>query len=344
MPEYALLRGGRNCQDVPVFDGELQIPRPDCVDNEQWESLTQLRARLDHAVLNEDLALVVGSAKELCEAVAKLVWLRRGEQYGTNTSFPDLVTGAHRLVDRLPGYGTLGDGGARTVAQTAMKFVRGLGELRSRAGTGHGRPEPVELAIEDAAFSARVAILWSSWMLGRLDTLVAALPETLADNLRSNIFYKGELVSRLVDSGLPTMDVDDQRVIGIAVGQRAAGGTFNVYHEGVAPAANTLNIDEWPLAYREGVAEGLLLDRNGYLTVPPGLVGSLIELLQPLSGHGAPVIAGLAARVTETEIAYGVKKSERDDAIAALRSAAQAANDLLLQEALEALATQVEAL
>lgn len=81
------------------------------------------------------------------------------------------------------------------------------------------------------------------------------------------MFYKGDLSRRLRQVALPMMDERDQRVVGFAVGQRGGpGGTVNVFSEGVLAAAETHDLEAWPVAYRVGAAEGLFTDRNGYLS------------------------------------------------------------------------------
>jgi len=156
----------------------FDLTHPEHVGDDEWEGLSQLRDRLERALRSGDHPLAVGTAKELCEAVAKLTWLRRGEQFASRTDMSQLVAQAHKLVGRLPGESGAMANEAREIAQTAMRLVSNLVELRDRAGTGHGRPERSSLDAHDAEFAAGVALLWSSWMLGRLDALVANSPET----------------------------------------------------------------------------------------------------------------------------------------------------------------------
>jgi hypothetical protein len=144
-----------------------EFQRPQCVNDAEWEALSALDHRIRRAEEAGDHALTIGTAKELCEAAAKTVWRHRGRQFGSRTDLSELVKTAQRFVDRLPPHGAAESGLTRRLAQTATKLVELLGELRNRAGTGHGRPEPVVVDERDAAFVAGVARLWCSWLLAR---------------------------------------------------------------------------------------------------------------------------------------------------------------------------------
>lgn len=146
--------------------GVIELNRPACMNDAEWSALTALRDRIDRALSEGDHSLVLGTAKELCEAVAKVTYQQRKERFGSNTDMSDLIPGAHRLVGRLPA-GVDGAHGAavRDLAQGAMKIANRIVDLRNRAGTGHGRPEPIHLDEVDARFAAGAAFLWCAWIL-----------------------------------------------------------------------------------------------------------------------------------------------------------------------------------
>ena len=50
----------------------LELTRPDCLDDRQWEAVSEHDARLARALRDNDAALMLGTAKDLCEAVAKI--------------------------------------------------------------------------------------------------------------------------------------------------------------------------------------------------------------------------------------------------------------------------------
>jgi hypothetical protein len=102
----------------------FDLDRPECVDDEQWQALTEHRERIDRAVRHGDLSLVIGSSKELCETCAKLVWVFSGQQFGSNTDMGELLINAHRAVDRLPGRGTAANDGVRDVSMAMRKSSR----------------------------------------------------------------------------------------------------------------------------------------------------------------------------------------------------------------------------
>ena len=113
-------------------------------------------------------------------------------------------------------------------------------------------------------------MLWSRWVLLRLDIVAASSPVKLIFDLRTPIFYKGVLADRLRDTALASLPVDDQRAVGIAVGQRATSGTIVVWRDGVRTPADSGDLVPWPVAYREGVAEGLLVNADGHATPSEG--------------------------------------------------------------------------
>lgn len=301
----------------------LELTRPNCVNDQEWEALAKLRDRLGRADRDNDAELMLGTAKELCESVAKIAHQQRSEPFAPLPDMPELINGAHRLVDRIPAEGGAQRVAVRGLAQTAMKLAKQLNDLRNQAGTGHGRPDPTGLDEIDGRFAAATGLLWSSWVLSRLDALVAADPDRLAADIASQIFYAGDLERRLREAGLATMEPRDQHAVGYAVGQRGGpGGTANVYREGVAPARSDPDLTRWPAEYRRGVALGLITDRNGYTVVSRPKIISIVELLGPLPDGGATVIDELRGRIAESELAYSVSEEELAEAIDTLREGA----------------------
>lgn len=322
----------------------MELIRPNCVEDNEWASLTMLLSRIERATKDGDHALVLGTAKDLCEAVAKITYQQRSERFGSGIEMSELIPGAHRLVDRLPAVPGGAQGGAvRDLAQGAMKIATRVVELRNRAGSGHGRPEPIQLDAVDSHFAAGASILWCSWILARLDALVANDPDRLARDIGTEIFYKGELEQRLNAAGLAAMDDRDQRVVGFAVGQRGGpGGTWNVFRDGVSAAIDDPSMEVWPVAYREAVAEGLLTDRNGYISVTPSRFETILAILSPLTDHGAEALAAIRIRLNDAEPAYFVTDADREAVVQAVLGAAGARVGPLVNELL-ALAEMLQA-
>ncbi|MCZ7525596.1 MAG: abortive infection family protein [Acidimicrobiia bacterium] len=169
----------------------FDLTRPNCVDADEWRALSALDDRLSRALRDHDAELMLGTAKELCEAVAKVTCQQRGEPFTPLADMPDLINQAHRLVDRLPAEAGAAGGAVRNIAQTAMKLAKQLNELRNQAGSGHGRPTPTGLDEIDGRFAASTALIWCRWMLGRLDALVANDPDRLVGDISRQVFSRG---------------------------------------------------------------------------------------------------------------------------------------------------------
>jgi len=303
----------------------LDLVRPTCVDADEWQAISALDDRLSRALRDHDAELMLGTAKELCEAVAKVTCQQRGEEFTPRTEMPELISKAHRLVDRLPNDGGADGGAVRKMAHTAMKLVTQLNELRNQAGTGHGRPTPPGLDEVDGRFAASTALMWSRWVLGRLDALVANDPHRLVGDLSGGrTFSRGDLRQRLVEAGLPMMEHADQYAVGFAVGQRGGpGSTFVVYGDGVGAAVGSMDLTEWPKDYRRGVAKGLITDRNGYTVVEAATMDAVLALIAPIPvGARAVVVSELRDAIAASEFAYAVDEEDRTEAAAVVKRAA----------------------
>ena len=77
------------------------------------------------------------------------------------------------------------------------------------------------------------ALLWTRWAMRRLQFLILGSLQPLIDDLGSRSFGMGDLALRLQAADLPHLNYDDQRLLGLAVGQRAARNTFTVRIDGV---------------------------------------------------------------------------------------------------------------
>jgi hypothetical protein len=79
------------------------------------------------------------------------------------------------------------------------------------------------------------------------------------------LFRRGTLAERLLAADLPHLEPGDLRLLGVAIAHRAMRDTFVIQEEGVEACASDPRADIWPAAHREGVAEGLFLDREGLI-------------------------------------------------------------------------------
>ena len=308
------------------------IDRPRSLGGEHWKSIRHAQTRMEGAIERQDWALAVGCAKELCEAVARCAIETLGQTPASGTSYSEVVSTSQRLVGRHPGPGLAHDPHTRDLSQAASKIVTKLGQLRNEYGTGHGRAYVPEVLAEHAELCCDASILWTRWILRRLDGIVAGRAAQLVDDLSTGaIFYKGGLARRLTELDLPSLDESEQRRLGIAVGQRAAGGTVNVYNDGVRDAIGSRQAP-WTRAYMTGLTEGLLLNREG--RAEPYLDGMLAIVSSPL-GPRAADLRGIVDRVAQAGFAHQLGTSRRHEACLRLRAVAadypQPVADQLLQ-------------
>lgn len=313
----------------------MELRRPDGIDDTAWNGIQQCLLRLERAVRQHDLSLVVGSAKELAESVAKTVLDARGETVASAVDFPEAVNRTHTVLDRQPGVGLAADPLARDIAQASKNLVLKLGELRNRVGTGHGRATEPDVVEEHAFLCADGAVLWSAWALRRLEHLISGLPAILARDLTSgHVFHRGTLRSRLAQANLPALGEQDQRMLGKSVAQRAMQDTFVVREEGVEACARQPDLGLWPAAYRAGVVEGLFFDRAGYLDATPQLVREAALILLPMPEAKA-VIESVAVQAGAAELSFRLSSDEGK--LAAIRQAIAESAGLLHDEASSAL-------
>lgn len=273
-----------------------RLDRPAELSAQSWAAIVAAEQRLGRAEALGDRPLIVGSAKELVETVAKAIVTARVGTPGANIDFGSLVTEAHKALDRQPGEGLASDGATRQLAQATKQLATALGLLRNDVGTGHGKATLPAVYDESLELAVTGGVLWSRWALRRLAHLLAGALEPLIEDLQSSTFRAGLLSERLRSAGLSGLEEGDARRLGVAVGQRGASGTFVVFGDGVRACADSDDVQAWPPAYREGVAIGLLLDRDGYLVHDPVLASTLVALLDVVpdpAGSLTRVVAAL---------------------------------------------------
>jgi hypothetical protein len=284
------------------------LKRPDGLGDDEWEAIKEAEDRLLGAKATSDAALVVGSAKELCEAIAKVVIAERGEVPASAADLPQVITTAHKLLEYQPGEGLATDPEARKIAQGLKSIVLGLGEMRNRHGTGHGRPAPSGVTDEHAALSFDASLAWSGWALRRLEPYIAGDVTALVRDLEADIFHAGELARRLNYANLSHLPLEDQRRLGMAVARRAGRGTFVVRQDGVE-AVRPEESSTWPGGYVQGLIEGMVFDVNGYLDVNSWKVEEAARLIAALP-EAMQILRELSERVASALGSYGVAQDE----------------------------------
>lgn len=283
---------------------EVKLPRPEGLPDRAWDSITASRERLQRAERDGDWSQMIGSAKELVEATARVVVEARGDPVPSDMELTKTLNQAHSALGRQPGQGLATDPPIRDIAAQAKKIASQLPELRNRYGTGHGRAALPQIDEEAVLVSIDAAMLWCRWALRRLEHLISGQPAALAQDLQSFArFYKGTLARRLEDAGLPDLSSVDQHLLGLAVGRRAMEYTGVVREDGVEACAENSDLSAWPAAYREGLAEGLFLNHGGYVNVDDWAVRQATSVLA-VHPQAADVLAELEEKIKQAGWAY----------------------------------------
>ena len=139
------------------------LDRPGDLGADHWSAIEAHANRLERARRDGDLTLVIGSAKDLVETIAKIVLELSGEVAASNADLPGLLAKAHLALDRLPGQGAAVETPVRNIAQGAKTIISQLPELRNRFGTGHGRVLTPQVDEELALLCLDAALLWARW-------------------------------------------------------------------------------------------------------------------------------------------------------------------------------------
>jgi hypothetical protein len=113
----------------------FDLARPDGFEEDTWGVIAAHADRLERARQAGDLELMIGTAKDLVETIAKATVTVAGEVVASNAKLPRLLSDAHEAFGR----GAAAAAPLRDVAQGAKSAIAQLPELRNRLDTGHGR-------------------------------------------------------------------------------------------------------------------------------------------------------------------------------------------------------------
>jgi hypothetical protein len=304
---------------VPTIPQPAALARPVGLGDDEWSAIQEARDRLVGAVSGPDLPLVVGSAKELCEAVAKVVIAERGGTTTGGLETPELLNLAHRRLEHQPGEGIASDPDVRQLAQGLKSIVLGLAGVRNRHGTGHGRAGPTGITAEHAVLAVMACDAWCAWALRRLEPYIEGDVTALVRDLDDDVFRQGELSRRLTVTNLRHLDAPDQFRLGVAVARRGSRRTFVVIADGIA--AIDLGDPFWPEGYAMGVVSGLLFDANAYFDIAGWKVEHLVQILVGVA-QSRDDAAEILAKATEACEASRVRATldAMRDASAEIRS------------------------
>lgn len=144
------------------------------LDNLSGRNLTQaLRVYVNRAKKGiQDAALVVGTSKDLMEAVAAHVVQEQWGHYPSNVNFPGLLGQAFTALDMATPEQTAvpGEHQRCRLERTLYETACSINNLRNKQGTGHGRPWVPDLK----GYEAKAAV-----------ELIGAIAELMLDNLEA---------------------------------------------------------------------------------------------------------------------------------------------------------------
>jgi hypothetical protein len=165
--QAALRRAGWSLSD----DGALSPIGTIDLDTGGRDALDEQLARLRGAT--SDPSLLLGSAKDLLEAVAKFVI----EELG-GTAPKDFNQLWYLARDRLGVHptqvvpNTAGSEQVRSILQASWTIAEQVNQLRNLQGTGHGRTLPTAMSPEMAMLVVREACSLAQFMLSTLDSVI----------------------------------------------------------------------------------------------------------------------------------------------------------------------------
>jgi Abortive infection C-terminus len=118
-----------------------------------------------------DAALLVGTGKDLMEATAAYVILRRFGSYEENSNFPTLLGQAYAATGlatpNTPP--TSGDSASRDMERALFDAACAVNRLRNREGTGHGRPFVPEVTADVAKAAIQITGVVAELLLNACD-------------------------------------------------------------------------------------------------------------------------------------------------------------------------------
>lgn len=140
------------------------------LDTGDRKALAEQVRRLNEST--DDPALLLGTAKELLEAIYKFVLEEAGTGFPKNGSFNQLQHLALERLQMLPqNVNTSHPGGTelREIWEKAQSLAAKINDLRNLQGTGHGRTLPTGVTTEAARFVIKQGALLGEMMLTKLD-------------------------------------------------------------------------------------------------------------------------------------------------------------------------------
>jgi hypothetical protein len=270
---------------VDLFD----LPEPVHVDAPAWAAIELARDRLRRSWESNDFPETLGKAKELVETVAKVVVESAEGTVADEADYAPTVKSAHKALRRQPGVDLSQHQEVRAIAQAAQTMATSLGPLRNTFGTGHGRARVPDVSTEMVTLGVESALVWCRWALRRLAYLLADYPNDLVDAVNTGT-TRAKLREKFDATALAQQPTEIQHRIGVAFGQQSSGGFGNATEVGVEPAIQG-GFEDYPISYRRGLLEGMLLNSAGQVGLPEFYAPRFVSLLGSLPDREATVAA-----------------------------------------------------
>lgn len=118
----------------------------------------------------EDSALIVGTSKDLMEAVSAHVIQEKTGTYSTQSNFPTLLGQAFILIDMATSQNkkVVGEHPRKDIERNLFDLACSVNRLRNKQGTGHGRPFIPDLTLEESKEAIQIIGLVADKMLAKL--------------------------------------------------------------------------------------------------------------------------------------------------------------------------------
>jgi hypothetical protein len=274
---------------------DYQLIRPNHLTDEPWDAIQSYRRRFEVASTTNDRAAVIGAAKDLIECVARVVLDATETTLGNRADFQDVIKEAQKALGRQPGMDLNQSQDIRAIARGALTIATSIGPIRNRDGSGHGRPRVRDIEDETISVVSDATLLWVCWALRRLGHILARYPELLIAELAGST-NRANLQKHFDAVLLPDQPPEIQHSLGVAFGRSAAGGFGIAADVGLDPAAMG-DLNEFPIDFRLGLVDGMVIDRWGQIGLIEPYVARLVDLLAPIPPTRAvPAIRELAAK------------------------------------------------
>jgi hypothetical protein len=273
-----------------------ELTRPDHLDDGAWAAIESYRRRFEDAAAANDRPAVAGAAKDLIECIARCVLDATENPLGDSVKFPKLIYEAPKALKRVVGPDIGISEEVKAIANAAQAIATSVSAIRNEVGTGHGRARLPGIDDEMATIVSDATMLWCRRALRRLGHLLAGYPNLLLAEVNTPVGLD-QLQRHFDEVRMPRQPPDIQHAIGVAFGRQAAGGFGNAFIVGVKPAAELPDLGEFPVSYRLGLAEGMVIDYAGQIGLIDSYVSVFVDVLVPVpSSQGVPAIAELAAK------------------------------------------------